>query len=690
MMRSLFSGVSGLKSHQTRMDVIGNNIANVNTTGYKSKSLNFSDMLYQTTQAASGPNASAKTGGINPRQIGLGVKTAAINTSITTEGATQSTGNPFDLKLTGEAFFVVSDGTNTYYTRDGSFDVDEAGNLCMASTGYIVQGWKVDEEGNIMKGSLGDLNVLSQSTYEAAATTSAKISKILDKNDTDLQTTNGKRLNIQVFDALGYEYNVQFGILPKTSISAATREIDNTETEYSLEDKIYQVDTSKLSYNIAGRELESVSNPKELIDALDEAVWGYVNGTANGDRVGSVTVAGFQTGSAHVFGEKEEGSITIKMDEFLKANKTLATSVLNYSDLSTAELKVNFSGGSGFTVTFTGYPLKDVSTVDIKPATLTGLYEASSGDDKNGGKAYKLKSTDVKTVTSTRQTYTGADGSTQTNYTFKTGPAGTAGNPAQGTPLTVTDASALQKLLAAIGDKNENVVNTYKTSEADPKPIETPIDGEYTISLIGMVDSEGKSVEGINALIGDNSTWDLIYNKADGKFSYVDTAGSESFTLALSGIGNGNFSDLTVNMKDTTNEGNGGKSTLTGLKDDGRKVGTMSGVAIGNDGIITANYSNGMSRVLGQICVGTFANSMGLENAGDSLYSMTANSGDCVYEDIKASGIGYMTTGVLEMSNVDLSQEFTTMITTQRGFQANSRIITVSDTLLEELTNLKR
>lgn len=116
----------------------------------------------------------------------------------------------------------------------------------------------------------------------------------------------------------------------------------------------------------------------------------------------------------------------------------------------------------------------------------------------------------------------------------------------------------------------------------------------------------------------------------------------------------------------------------------------MTGVSIAQDGIITANYSNGMSATLGQICVGTFANSMGLENVGDNLYSETANSGDCTTVDIKASGVGYMTTGVLEMSNVDLAQEFTDMITTQRGFQANSRIITTSDTLLEELVNLKR
>ncbi|MCR4748331.1 MAG: flagellar hook-basal body complex protein, partial [Lachnospiraceae bacterium] len=123
----------------------------------------------------------------------------------------------------------------------------------------------------------------------------------------------------------------------------------------------------------------------------------------------------------------------------------------------------------------------------------------------------------------------------------------------------------------------------------------------------------------------------------------------------------------------------------------GRKLGEMSGVSIQNDGRIYASYDNGMSKLLGQIAVAEFANASGLEKEGDNLYKSTQNSGDFdgIGTEVTAGG-GYMTTGVLEMSNVDLSAEFTDMITTQRGFQANSRIITVSDTLLEELVNLKR
>ena len=144
MMRSMYSGVAGLKTHQTRMDVIGNNIANVNTVGYKSQSVQFAELLYQTTSNASGPNATAGTGGVNAKQIGLGVKTGAISTAITRAGSAETTNNPFDLCITGDSFFVVNNGLDNFFTRDGSFNVDAAGNLVLSSTGYSVMGWHVD------------------------------------------------------------------------------------------------------------------------------------------------------------------------------------------------------------------------------------------------------------------------------------------------------------------------------------------------------------------------------------------------------------------------------------------------------------------------------------------------------------------------------------------------------------------
>ena len=188
---------------------------------------------------------------------------------------------------------------------------------------------------------------------------------------------------------------------------------------------------------------------------------------------------------------------------------------------------------------------------------------------------------------------------------------------------------------------------------------------------------------------GGTTSWTIKYNEDDGQFSYVGAEGESSFTLNLSSLDT-KFENLTVDMSETSNVDNEKKNTIDGARIDGRKVGKLLGVSVGTDGIVTASYSNGMAATLGQICVAKFANAMGLENAGDNLYQTTASSGDASIVDIKAEGIGSINSGILEMSNVDLSQQFTDMITTQRGFQANSRIITTSDTLLEELVNLKR
>ena len=179
--------------------------------------------------------------------------------------------------------------------------------------------------------------------------------------------------------------------------------------------------------------------------------------------------------------------------------------------------------------------------------------------------------------------------------------------------------------------------------------------------------------------------------------SESDTATQSAITFEFKQDKLPSFENITADFSATSNQNNNGSSTFVGSKGgikgigSGRKVGEMSGIAIQKDGKIYAFYDNGQKRLLGQIAVANFANASGLSKEGDNLYSATQNSGDFngVGEDITADG-GYMNSGVLEMSNVDLSAEFTEMITTQRGFQANSRIITVSDTLLEELTNLKR
>lgn len=218
MMRSLYSGISGLKTHQTRMDVIGNNIANVNTVAYKSSSATFSELMYQTSQRASGPNAETGVAGQNAKQIGLGVRAGAISTNIAAQGSTQSTGNPWDVRINGDAFFIVNQGgsSQNYFTRDGSFYVDGAGNLAMASTGYNVMGWQPDPAApnTIKPDRVSALRIMSPEnmTYEPEATTKAYLSGIIDKNDENVTKASGRMVNLTFTDSLGYSYTAKFSL----------------------------------------------------------------------------------------------------------------------------------------------------------------------------------------------------------------------------------------------------------------------------------------------------------------------------------------------------------------------------------------------------------------------------------------------------------------------------------------------
>lgn len=568
MMRSLYSGVAGLKTHQTRMDVIGNNIANVNTTAYKSSSMTFSELMSQTTQKASGANATTGVGGTNAKQIGLGVKAGAINTAITTQGSAQSTGNPFDIMITGDNFFVVSNGSENFFTRDGSFYVDGAGNLAMTSTGYNVMGWGVDKTtGNIKQDTVTALRIMSSAnmTYPPEATTKANISGILDQNDKDVTSANGKTVNLNFFDARGYSYTAKFTF--KQSGGDKTNEY-SMELNKILDSTGAEIDISKLEF---GNRSQQKMETKVTLNT-DAYKW---DGKVLKTKDGTTEVANL----ADIF--NQDGSLITPQDDAAaqKQQKALDAIAKAY-------------GYEGSTDEF------------------LNLYITSTADkDKQ---------------------------------------------------LTIQD--LLGNMMAG------------KTTDV------LPADG----SAITM---EGRYFEGTT----------VVFNKDTGKLESVGGSTTNlNVNAAFSALG-GNFSDVTIDLSECTNYDNKGTSTIGATSGDldglgtGRRLGDMIGVSIQKDGMIYASYDNGMTKLLGQIATAAFANASGLEKEGDNLYSATLNSGefDGIGVDITAGG-GYMSTGQLEMSNVDLSSEFTEMITTQRGFQANSRIITVSDTLLEELTNLKR
>lgn len=195
MMRSLFSGVSGLKSHQTRMDVIGNNIANVNTTGFKSSRTTFADTLSQTLTGASAPQDNL--GGTNPKQIGLGTGVASIDL-LFTDGSVQSTGKNTDLCLSGNGLFVVKQGNQTYYTRDGAFEFDSEGNYVLPSSGLYVQGWTATDGVLNTSGAVGNISIPAGKSMAAAATTKGTYANNLNASVPTITKVNGGTSDVTV------------------------------------------------------------------------------------------------------------------------------------------------------------------------------------------------------------------------------------------------------------------------------------------------------------------------------------------------------------------------------------------------------------------------------------------------------------------------------------------------------------
>ena len=320
MMRSLYSGVSGLKAHQTKMDVIGNNIANVNTVGFKSSRVTFSELFYQTTQVASGPNADTNTGGQNAKQIGLGTSMGAISVDVTTEGGTQSTGNPFDLKISGDSFFVVSSGGSNYFTKAGNFTTDESGNL-VTQSGGLVMGYIAETPGaTLQTDQIRPLSVYGAqyTNTPPEVTTAATYSGNINSEDSNFAEGLPITTFIPVFDNLGYKYEVQVQIT-KTSdteytaeatgvysgnklVEDLTAEMSGTLTFDGKTGLIAEGSESSFELNITGK--DSFTSPVQVDfssitcygnESTIDCVRGDKNGEGAGKAVGTMISVGVQT-----------------------------------------------------------------------------------------------------------------------------------------------------------------------------------------------------------------------------------------------------------------------------------------------------------------------------------------------------------------------------------------------------------
>ena len=463
MMRSLYSGVSGLQNHQTRMDVIGNNISNVNTNGFKRGRVNFQDMISQQLSGAAKPTD--ELGGVNPKEVGLGMTVASID-NVFTQGNLQSTGISTDLAIQGNGFFVMKNGEETFYTRNGAFGLDMDGTLVNPANGMRVQGWMAEE-------------INGQMLVTTAATPEDLIIPVGSK-DPAKETTN-----------VNFACNLNKNT-PEILEGASADDI--FKGTWGTEQKIYDSFGNEHMLSVSFRRVVGNPNQWEATVVIDQDNADYTQ-----TRVGLGTTDGV---------------------------------------------------GNTFLVNF----------------------------DNFGA---------LQSVTDTAGNVTNPEGQVVLQTSF------------------------------AVADSN--------------------------------VDEQGNPYR-------------------------------QTLYINLRTIGS---------YKDTINQ-SASKSTTKAFYQDGYTMGYLDNFKIDSSGIITGVYSNGTNRTIGQIAMATFANDRGLEKAGDNTYVESNNSGMARIGESGVAGKGSLMAGALEMSNVDLSEQMTDMIVTQRGFQSNAKTITTADTLLETVLSLKR
>ena len=590
MVRSMYSGVTGMKSHQTRLDVIGNNIANVNTYGFKSSRATFRDVYYQNLRNGSKPTAIS--GGTNPSGVGYGATIGSIDL-LMTDSAVTNTGNPMDVAINGDGFFQVQDADgNIFYTRAGMLDIDSDGNL-VDMNGYFVLGVAGNPVGQ--KPSSNRINVLN--SMGSVPATRPYLETSMNGVNYIFRAENATRegnvsLNFVAAEDMPYQQQAE-AIVGTSTIQIRLNANEKFDSLSELEEAINNAIRSANNGidHPAGRFSIEMDPPTKF--PADGLTGAEICGTNYGYKLGTVPTEGLETtgGNPAADPKKLFGGFTVK---------------------SVGE-KFSGEGAPQFTLTQkTGFGSDTGASFELEVAFGTNKYTAILTEEML---------------------------STSGSILMKNG-----GDEADTITMTFPRLSAILSAAEqnAAGDEYEDtdvIPPGYEVGDLGPK-----------VDANGMITTMKATVpNGNQTIVATPST-----PSNDLGFS------SSSFKLA-----------------------NGTDGGAVELKD-------LTGIIIGADGIITASHAILGRKEVGRIDLANFDNNAALDQSGNSYYSESLNSGAPGVSLAGTDGTGTLKTSSLEMSNVDLSQEFADMITTQRGFQANSRMITVSDTLLEELVNLKR
>lgn len=697
MMRSLFSGVSGLKNHQTRMDVIGNNISNVNTTGYKSARVTFTDTIQQTLTGASAPND--VRGGTNPKQIGLGSAIGSIDL-IMTDGSVQSTGKNTDVCISGSGFFVVNGPNGTYYTRNGAFEFDADGTYVLPGSGLYVQGWMADESGTINVNPAKTDNIVVQAG-KPMNPTETKAAVYTRNLNSSIEASEISSLNITYADGLTENVNnynptrVEKGDVLNVNFGARSIMTDQTADEIKADDPDPKTNaTVNAEKKVFTQKIDAMAgNLKLTLDGGAYTDIVFADGKATrevdtGDKF-------YTNGDSFVFTQKikewettTDGKVKLTFDKqgnpYHVESVVVPTPVGQYAigDEFTFDLmKIAATGGvqqngTGDAV-FRFANGEEVKSGDIKSFTPPPTDLAINGEPlalqlrdlgvdalnsvtTSAGGAYFFHGKEVQSASAVLE-----GGKTASILLGKDYNTGEIFYPSCATTFTVYDKQGNEHDVPVLFTKSD--ANTWELSFAGGTDTYKVYDGDSVTTM---------------KLQASNLEFNL-----DGSYK----SGAAQITLDY------NYIDETGEL--VTEEGNvqlllngltqfAGSSTIK-ADADGNAFGSLASVSIDSSGIITGSYTNGVNRQEAQIAMAQFNNPGGLTKTGQSLYSVSNNSGEPSLNSATAIG-ATLTASALEMSNVDIANEFTDMIVTQRGFQSNSKIVTVSDEMLETLINMKR
>jgi len=581
---ALFTGLSGLISNSRRLDVIGNNISNVNTTAFKSNRMQFTPTFSRNFTLGTAPGTN--TGGTNPGQVGLGVTVAGTQRNFN-NGAIGATGVATDVAIEGDGFFIVDVAGTRHFTRAGNF-VRNPANELVTQSGARVMGFGVDEQFNVIEGDLVPLSV------PVGTLTLAEASRNVIFNG-----------NLNASGNVGTTGSVHTGRAWFTD-AAMTIPVDaNTDLTTT---NIYMSDGAGGSILA----FDSTTNPKTIT----------VSGVEKGGKdLGTKT---FAFSATAVAGTDANGTTLGDFTDFLEDVLGLDNSAVG----SASNLGGNVTINAGGQLVITG---NEGTVQDLGLETADFVVNTPGA---GSGQPLVLQKSGSANGESVRTSFVVYD--------------------SLGTPLTIDLTFTLQETSASGGTTWQFVAESN--------------DNDAVSRLIGL----------------GEVTFD-----ATGRFT---NATNQSFSIVRT---NGAVSPLTVNMDfnsgtDSVSSLTDSASNLAAVFQDGSPIGTLSNFSIGEDGRISGSFTNGLTRTIGQVALAKFSNPEGLIDAGDNLFRTGPNSGTPLVAKPRDFGTGRLVGGALELSNVDLSQEFINMILASTGYSAASRVITTTDELINQLLVLGR